>query len=421
MNRSRTLAGLRRLAPMLALATLPAAPSQAQATAADLVGYDVVATGLAVTAFPVVPALLPVEAPAEVTVSLATATLSSGGQGFGRASTLFPGTPIAGIRPLIEIASGQRLPVPDYPIVVESREFEPAKHNEQPGITMSSDVDADRAVVVADAGGTSIPGVVTVRSARTLSTSLLEGQTVTATSTSTLEQVAIGDALTIDQIVSIARVTSDSVTATCEGEVTISGVSVAGQPATIDERGIHLDGSGSSPAPLGDGGAAAAQPLAATGVTARVLGGADACEGALGSRTTAGLLVSVPLPSAGAVPPGGHVDLVLASTSASAGASVLAAFEAPPFEPAMPTASEVVTRLPGPASGGIALSPSAPVRSSPPAPGTAARPALAAEPVAYSFGGIPVALLLGLGCAVPPVARRVRRYVNRVVALLEPA
>src|SRR5690606_7779614 len=118
------------------LASLPAAPSQAQDVADELVGYDAVATGTALTAFPTVPALLPVDAPVEATFSLATATLSSGGQGFGRASTFFPGTPIVGIRPLVEVASGQRLPIPDYPIVVESREFEPAKHNEQPGVTM---------------------------------------------------------------------------------------------------------------------------------------------------------------------------------------------------------------------------------------------------------------------------------------------
>jgi len=416
------LVTLRRLGPMLVLATLPAAPSQAQTAAEELVGYDVVATGMAVTAFPSVPALLPVEAPAEATISLATATLSSGGQGFGRASTFFPGTPIAGIRPLVEIASGQRLPVPDYPIVVESREFEPAKHNEQPGITMSSDVDADRAVAVADAGGMSIPGVVTVRSARTVSTSVLEGTSVTATSTSTLEQVVVGEALTIDQIVSTSKATSDATSASCEGAVTLTGVTVGGQPATIDETGIHLDPAGSpTPVPLGDAGTGAGEAAAATGLTARLLGGTDACEGALGSRSTSGLLVSVPLPAAASVPPGGHVDLVLASTSATAGASTLPPFELPVFEAPPPVASEVVTRLPGPASGGIALPPASPVRPTPPAPSTATQPVLAAQPVAYSFGGIPGTLLLGLGCAVPPIARRVRRYVDRIATLLDPA
>jgi hypothetical protein len=199
-------------------------------------------------------------------------------------------------------------------------------------------------------------------------------------------------------------------------------VSLGGQPATIDGTGIHLDPAGApAPVPLGDAGDQAAGAIASTGLTARLLGGADACLGAVGSRSTAGLLVSVPLPAAGAVPPGGHVDLVLASTSASAGASVLPPFEVPEVEVPPPGAGDVVTRLPGPASGGIALPPASPVRSTPPAPGTAAQPAIAARPVAYSFGGIPMTLLAGLGCAVPPIARRVRRYVDRVVTLLDPA
>ncbi len=95
--------------------------------------------------------------PLEATISLATATLSSGGQGFGRASTFFPGTLTAGLRPLHRDRHRPRLPLPDYPIVVESREFEPAKHNDQPGITMSTDVDPDRAIAIADTGGIGVP------------------------------------------------------------------------------------------------------------------------------------------------------------------------------------------------------------------------------------------------------------------------
>ena len=79
------------------------------------------------------PRCCPVDVPLEATLALATATLSSGGQGFGRASTFFPGTLTTGVRPLIETAAGTRLPLPDYPIVVEAREFDEAKHTEVPG------------------------------------------------------------------------------------------------------------------------------------------------------------------------------------------------------------------------------------------------------------------------------------------------
>ena len=174
--------------------------------------------------------------PAEGTISLATATLSSGGQGFGRASTFYPGSLLVGLRPLLGIAAGVELPIPDYPLVVESREFEPAKHNDQPGITMSTDVDPDRAIAVADTGGIGVPQVFGVHASRTVSSASVRNGTVSATSTSTVEGVDLG-AVKIDSIVSTSTVTTDATTAVCTGAVVVSGVTVNGQPATLDGDG----------------------------------------------------------------------------------------------------------------------------------------------------------------------------------------
>jgi hypothetical protein len=401
---------------LLLVSSLPAARSIAQ-EGDELVGYDAAANGMAFTLSPRIPALLPVEAPVEATVALATATLSSGGQGFGRASTFFPGTPIAGIRPLIEIASGVRLPIPDYPVVVESREFEPAKHNEQPGITMSSDVDPDRALAIADGGGVGVPGVLGIHSSRTVSSSELKGTTVSATSTSTVEGVDLG-ALRIESIVSTARVVTDAVTATCEGGVVVSGVTVDGQPATIDEEGLHVDGEPAVPNPLAD--VIPADLLGDTGITARLLGGGDSCAGALGNRTSAGVLVSIPLPEAGSIPPGGRIDLIFASTSASAGASTLS-FDEPPFDEP-PLLGDVVPRLPGPTFGGGGLDPvTVPATPTTPTQPAAPAPDLTADRVAYSFAGVPAPLLVGLFLLALPAGRRVRRYMERMLSLIAAA
>jgi hypothetical protein len=408
-GRTMRLAGL-----LLVICTVPAARSGAQ-EADELVGYSAVATGTAFTVQPSVPALLPVEVPAEATLALATATLSSGGQGFGRASTFFPGTLIAGIRPLLEIGAGVELPIPDYPVVVESREFEPAKHNDQPGITMSTDVDPDRAIAIADAGGIGIPGIFGVHASRTVSTSVLKGTTVTATSTTKVEGVDLG-LLEIDSIVSTATVTSDASTATCSGEVNVNGVTVNGQEATLDGEGLHLE---SEPLlPLGPVTDLVAE-LSETGVTVRLLGGADSCSGATGSRSSAGLLVSIPLPELGAIPPGGHLDLILASTSATAGASTLPPF-APPFTDLPPTLGDVVPRLPGPTFGGgpldpVTLPPAAPTGPAPEAPGLPAT-----QPIAYSFAGVPVPLIAGLFLLAFPAGVRVRRYMERILAIVAP-
>ena len=408
--RAVRLAGL-----LLVLTSLRAAPSVAQ-EGDELVGYDAVATGMAFTMSPSIPALLPMDVPAEATVSLATATLSSGGQGFGRASTFFPGTPIAGIRPLIEIASGVRLPIPDYPLVVESREFEAAKHNEQPGVTMSSDVDPERAVAIADAGGIALPGLFAVRSSRTVSTSLLDGGSVTGTSTSTVEGIDLGGAVQIDSIVSTATVVTDAVTATCDGGVVVNGVTVNGRPATIDEDGLHLEDEPVVPAgPLGE----LLQPdPGSSGVMVRVLGGSDGCTGATGSRSSAGLLVSIPLPAVGAVPPGGSLDVIIASASASAGASTLPAFEPPPFDAVSPPGGGL--ELPDLSNAGLGP---AGTPSAPSVPGAATPPRsdpLTTEPVAYSFAGVPAPLFAGLLLLALPAGRRITRYMERVLRLVEP-
>jgi hypothetical protein len=400
------------------LTSLRASPSVAQ-EGDELVGYDAVATGMGFTLSPSVPALLPMDVPAEATASLATATLSSGGQGFGRASTFFPGTPIAGIRPLIEVASGVRLPIPDYPLVVESREFEGAKHNEQPGVTMSSDVDPERAVAIADAGGLAIPGVFAVRASRTVSTALLEGGVVTGTSTSAVEGIDLGGMVQIDSIVSTASVVTDAVTATCDGGVVVNGVTVDGRAATIDEDGLHLGDE--PPVPAGPLAELLGPDPGSSGVTVRVLGGDGTCNGATGSRSSAGLLVSIPLPAVGAVPPGGRLDLIIASVSASAGASTLPAFEPPPLE-ALPPPGGGGLELPDLFDGAGGLGPAG-TPSAPPAHGAATTPrpaALTTEAAVYSFAGVPAALLAGLVLLALPAGRRITRYMERVLRLLEP-
>jgi len=401
---------------MLLVSSLPAARSVAQERD-ELVGYDAVANGRAFTLSPSIPALLPVDVPAEGTISLATATLSSGGQGFGRASTFYPGSLLVGLRPLLGIAAGVELPIPDYPLIVESREFEPAKHNDQPGITMSTDVDPDRAIAIADTGGIGVPQVFGVHASRTVSSASVRNGTVSATSTSTVEGVDLG-AVKIDSIVSTSTVTTDATTAVCTGDVVVSGVTVNGQAATLDGEGLHLDGE--PLLPLGPLDELLDPLLGSTGLTVRLLGGTGSCTGASGSRSSAGVLVSLPLPELAAIPPGGRVDLILASTSATAGASTLAPF-APPAIDLPPILGDVVPRLPGPTFGGGTLDPVAlPPTATPPSRPAPTPGFTETEPVAYSFAGVPAPLIAGLFLLALPAGRRIRRYMERIMALLEP-
>jgi hypothetical protein len=397
---------------VLVLGSIPAATSAQDAGGGSFVGYSASASGTAFTAFPRLPALLPAEVPIEATVGLATATLSSGGTGFGRASTFFPGNLVAGLRPLLETGVGARFPIPDYPVVVEAREFEEAKRSEIPGLTMTADVDPNRAVALADIGGLGVQAIVGVRSMRTESRSVVEGTTITATSTSTLEGIDVAGVLTIGSLVSESSVTSDGATSTCSGRLEISGAAVAGTPVVIDDQGVRVDGQGAVPA-LGLGGLVE-RALRGAGLEARALGGDDACTGSFGSRTTAGLLVGLPLGAIGPVPAGGGLRVVLGSTAASAGGSSL-----PPEEPVSvdvpPVLGDVVTRLPGPLGGGAALPPAA--GPAPTATGGGST-GLPVETVAYDFDGVPVGLLVGLALLAVVASSRVRRYMDRIIGLV---
>jgi hypothetical protein len=395
------------LGSVLVLSGIPAG-SSAQDVATSLVGYDAAATGSAFTAFPRIPAVLPVDVPIEATLSLATATLSSGGQGFGRASSFYPGTLTAGLRPLLETGTGTRLPIPDYPVVVEAREFEEAKHADVPGITMHVDVDPARSVAVADTGALAVPAVVGTRSAHTESRAVLDAGGITATSTSTLNGIDIAGVVTIGSLVSVASVHSDGVTATCSGGVTIHDVFVSGTKATLDDTGLHVDGEAVVPG-LGLG-PLVADLLKASGIQVQLLGGADGCAGSLGSRTTAGLLISIPTPDLGIVTPGG-LQVVLGSTSATAGGSGL-----PPDDlgttDVPPSFGDVVSRLPGPFAGGSVLDPVA-------SPGGGRGPtAVAIDPVSYTFDGVPGSLLAGLALLALAATGRVRRYMDRIIGLV---
>jgi hypothetical protein len=121
------------------------------------------------------------------------------------------------------------------------------------------------------------------------------------------------------------------------------------------------------------------------------------------------------------VPPG-RLDFIIGSASASAAAS--APFDLSPVDPptTLPTSGGAVARLPGPASGGAALPPArVPSSATPPraapSPGPVAAPAASSGPAPYSFDGVPLPLAVGGFLLAVPGARRIRRYVERLMTL----
>jgi hypothetical protein len=330
---------------------------------------------------------------------------------------VWPGTLTAFLRPLLETGAGVRLPIPDYPLVVEQRDFEDAKHSEIPGATMATDVKPDHSEARADYGGTSVPAVYSFGSISSASDVKLETDKLTSVATAAVNGVdVLGGALHIDSVQSQAIASSDSKTATCGGSTTVSGATVGGTPVTIDQTGVHAQGSTILPGV--DPNKVVASVLSASGIDVRTLADTDNCADANANRTSGGLLIGIPLPAIGPVPPGGRLNILLANTSATAGAT-------PPFDltggvkpPATtPSLTNVSPHAPGPVFGGGL--PSASVIT----PGTTTTNDASGgilpsnEPAAYVFHGVAVGWVLGLLGAGLIGASTIRRYMRRAFTI----
>jgi hypothetical protein len=415
LERAACAAGL-----VLTLAAVPASQSaRAQSTEpAAFGGYQLTASGVGFSLAPTLPAVLPVDVPAEATLALAFASLSTGGQGYGQASSVFPGTLLTGLRPLLATAAGIDLPIPDYPLVVSTRQHEAARSSRLPGITMSSNVTPEEAIVTSDLGGFTIPGILDIGAVRSTSTAKIEPGRATASSTTEVTGVSLlAGMIHIDSIVSTSTAETDATTGTCGGGVRIAGATLNDTAITIDEDGVSVDGPPLIPGL--DLNAILLDLLDAAGVEIRLLGGTESCDTARADRSTAGLLVSLPVPELGPLPPGGSIDLFLAGTSATAGATE--AFVAPTAPP--PTIAPTAPvggfgPVPAPATGdGIDLPPVSAVPTTTPEPAPPTAPSvMPEEPLDYDFAGVPAPLVAGLMLLAIPGGRRVRRYMDRVLS-----
>jgi len=427
MNRRRRT-GLVFIA--LLLTAVPGAP-RALAVGEQFEGYQTNATGSAYTVFPSLPTLIPYDASVEATVALTQATLSTGGSGFGKASTFWPGV-FAGIGPLAKLLCAECPPLPDYPIVVESREFEDPKQSEHPGLSMKTEASAGKATAEAVAAELGTPGVFTIGSAKTVSTSALEGDTLKAVSTATISGVEFAASqIKIDSIQTVSEAATDMKTPTCAGSAKVSGLTIAGQKAVVDKDGVRAADDGEPLVPGVDPNQAILAALDASGVKMRVVDGTEKCDSAAEvSRSSGGLLIQLPIPSPGAgIPPGSTMNVLLGSTAASSAAAPASTFEEPEFvpgdtgavPPGTPILEESVARVPGPTAGGGFAEPVDTASPTPPPTtptGESVVPFDGEETSdAYEFDGVPGGLVAALMLAGVIGVRIICRFMERLFTM----
>lgn len=315
----------------------------------------------------------------DATVAFSSSSLSSYGASETRAAAVYPGDLVAG-GPALLCAELFPCPVapPDYPLLAD------AVHPTRPSATApaaSAEARQWSTSGAASSGDVAEPTPVTIRvGASSASTRLwVDGRGAHALSRSSLHDVSVGPL----HIAALEAVDVIDVSATGavrdHPRLTVSGVTFAGQAASLDDRGVHVAGQDA---------ALPNQALAQQGLTARLLFTSRQDARGVARSAAAGLHLTFSVPVSGAPQVPGAPSLnrtYLGSVLIGGAGAVVAAAELPALDlpqlPPAPSGSASAAVLPGagplpaaplPADGSRAPSVSA---------DPAARPA--ARPVAY--------------------------------------
>ena len=190
------------------------------------------------------PGLLPTGSPIfQLSVPEAVATLNSGPVGYALASFVYPGPLVADLGSALA-ASGQETGIPPYPVRAEA--FFPsgpteARQGEQ-GTEMVATTAFGDSRARSSFSGLDFAPAAFVGSARSASQSVIEGdQVVSRTRTAISDVVLFGGIINIDSVITDIVATSNGAESASAGGTKVSGVTVLGLPATIDEDGLHFD------------------------------------------------------------------------------------------------------------------------------------------------------------------------------------
>ena len=208
----------------------------------------------------------------------ATSLLTNGGVGYGLSTIVWPGAYGGNAGSLVLVAAPSQIgpvarpdavtdavktasPALQYPIRAEARSGSApdASFGQIPGVTLTSHADGNDVHAIADVQSAQQPGAVTYGNMHTDSSSTLNGNSVKALANSTLQNVDIGaGAVKIQSLISTATATTDGSNSSANGATLVKGLTIGGQPAYLDQDGLHI---GSSNQPANAAAAAAANQV----------------------------------------------------------------------------------------------------------------------------------------------------------------
>ena len=352
------------------------------------------------------------------TAPYSTSALTSGGNGYGLSSLawpgateanadkvallLFPSTVIVappGQPPVTTVAvpdavrqlAFTALPLTSYPIRAEARtgENRPDASLDAQGATLKAHADPVLAQATATMKAAEGQAGFSFGNAETIANTVFSDTTGTSSADSKITKIDIGGVVKIDSVVSHAQAATDGVAAgTPSGSTVVQGMTIAGQPAYVDEQGVHIGEQGQPANAVASG--VANQALKDGGFSFYIAEPQQEQAGASASYTAGSLIIVWKPPSN----PSGNVFVIgLGGARVAVTATPGSAFNVPSPAPFVPSVS--TPAIPGtPARPGIS---STPVTSSAPtAAKTTPSTTVGGKPIAATVTGIAGQVILGL-------------------------
>lgn len=176
-------------------------------------------------------------------------SLDTGENGLALSSSQWPGEFAGNAGSLLQVfGAPEEAGALNYPVRAEASTAGPSESSE---LGMTARVEGPMAEAIAESGDFDGEGsdFLTYGDARATSRSELRDGTLVVTATSTVTDIEIGGIITIDSVETVAIARSDGKAGANEGSTSVSGVEIAGQPARVDEHGVHAgDGTNENPA-----------------------------------------------------------------------------------------------------------------------------------------------------------------------------
>ena len=341
-----------------------------------------------------------------------TSALNSGGLGYGLSSIAWPGAteanagsvallllgagvPVAGqtIRVPDAIAglTGQAGSLANYPIRAEARTGTPSPDSTYDGqaATLKAHADPVLANATATTKGAQGQSGFSFGNAETIASSALNETAGQASAESKITKIDIGGVIKIDSVTSTATASTTATDSKSSGSTVVQGMTVGGQAAYVDDKGVHIGEQGQ------DANAVASQiansALKSGGFSFYVSQPQQEADGPTSSYTAGSLFIVW-------APPHSSNTFVIALGGSRVSVTAAPGLAVPANVPSTPTPlnpSPPAAPAAAPSRGGITSSPQTSASPAAPAatPRVASRPT---SPIAATFDGLGGQALLGL-------------------------